>query len=120
MNPCERTARSVYVLGGQQVKKCDRVAIYYASANRDEPSLPGADRFDVKRADNQHIAFGGGGPHFCLGANLARAEIRILFDTIATRMPDIAQTGEPRLLRSSLINGIKELPVRYVAEANRV
>ncbi|MEO6205592.1 MAG: cytochrome P450 [Mycobacteriales bacterium] len=116
----QRTAMSDYVLGGQQLKKGDRVAIYYSSANRDETALPGADRFDVKRADNQHIAFGGGGPHFCLGANLARAEIRILFDTIATRMPDIAQTGEPRLLRSSFINGIKELPVRYVAEANHV
>ena len=81
--------------------------------NRDDDVLPEAERFDITRADNEHIAFGGGGPHFCLGANLARAEIRILFDTIANRMPDIAQTGEPRMLRSAFINGIKELPVRY-------
>jgi cholest-4-en-3-one 26-monooxygenase len=101
------------VLAGQQIKKGDRVVIYYSSANRDETALPEADRFDITRKDNEHIAFGGGGPHFCLGANLARAEIRILFDTIANRMPDIAQTGEPRMLRSAFINGIKELPVRY-------
>jgi cholest-4-en-3-one 26-monooxygenase len=109
----QRTALSDYELAGQQIAKGDRVAIYYSAANRDETALPDADRFDVKRADNEHIAFGGGGPHFCLGANLARAEIRILFDTIADRMPDIAQTGEPRMLRSAFINGIKELPVRY-------
>jgi len=110
----QRTALSDYTLDGQLIKKGDRVVIYYSSGNRDETALPGADRFDITRADNEHIAFGGGGPHFCLGANLARAEIRILFDTIANRMPDIEQTGEPRMLRSAFINGIKELPVRYV------
>jgi cholest-4-en-3-one 26-monooxygenase len=109
----QRTALSDYVLGGQQIKAGDRVAIYYAAANRDESALPEPDRFDITRKDNEHIAFGGGGPHFCLGANLARAEIRILFDTIANRMPDITQAGEPRMLRSAFINGIKELPVRY-------
>jgi len=109
----QRTALSDYVLDGQQIKKGDRVVIYYASGNRDESALPEAERFDVTRKDNEHIAFGGGGPHFCLGANLARAEIRILFDTIANRMPDISQAGEPRMLRSAFINGIKELPVRY-------
>jgi cholest-4-en-3-one 26-monooxygenase len=111
----QRTALSDYELSGQTIKKGDRVAIYYSAANRDETALPGADLFDIKRADNEHIAFGGGGPHFCLGANLARAEIRILFDTIANRMPDISQAGEPRMLRSAFINGIKELPVRYTA-----
>jgi cholest-4-en-3-one 26-monooxygenase len=110
----QRTALSDYVLDGQQIRKGDRVVIYYSAANRDETALPAPDSFDITRADNEHVAFGGGGPHFCLGANLARAEIRVLFDTIANRMPDIAQTGEPRLLRSSFINGIKELPVRYV------
>ena len=109
----QRTALSDYELSGQTIKQGDRVAIYYSAANRDETALPGADLFDIKRADNEHIAFGGGGPHFCLGANLARAEIRILFDTIANRMPDISQAGEPRMLRSAFINGIKELPVRY-------
>jgi cholest-4-en-3-one 26-monooxygenase len=109
----QRTAMTNYELAGQTIRKGDRVAIYYSAGNRDATALPEPDRFDVTRADNEHIAFGGGGPHFCLGANLARAEIRILFDTVANRMPDITQTGEPRMLRSSFINGIKELPVRY-------
>ena len=109
----QRTALTDYVLGGQQIKKGDRVAIYYSSGNRDTTALAEPDTFDITRADNEHIAFGGGGPHFCLGANLARAEVRIMFDVIADRMPDIAPLGEPRYLRSMFINGIKELPVRY-------
>ena len=109
----QRTALSDYVLGGQQIKKGDRVAIYYSSANRDQTALDEPDRFDITRQENEHVAFGGGGPHFCLGANLARAEIRIMFDVIANRMPDIAPLGPPRALRSMFINGIKELPVRY-------
>ena len=109
----QRTALSDYVLAGQTIKKGDRVAIYYSAANRDEAALPDADRFDIKRTDNEHVAFGGGGPHFCLGANLARAEVRIIFDVIADRMPDITPLGPPRSLRSMFINGIKELPVRY-------
>jgi len=64
---------------------------------------------------NIYKPFGGGGPHFYLGANLARAEIRIMFDVIAERMPDITRAGSPRALRSMFINGIKELPVRYTA-----
>ncbi len=109
----QRTALSDHVLGGQQIKKGDRVAIYYSSGNRDETALENPDAFDVKRQDNEHIAFGGGGPHFCLGANLARAEVRIMFNAIADRMPDIRPLGDPRALRSMFINGIKELPVRY-------
>ncbi len=109
----QRVALSDYVLGGQQIKKGDRVAIYYSSGNRDATALNEPDSFDITRTDNEHIAFGGGGPHFCLGANLARAEVRIMFDTIADRMPDIAPLAPPRMLRSMFINGIKELPVRY-------
>ena len=109
----QRTALSDYVLSGQTINKGDRVAIYYSAANRDETALPEPDRFDVQRVDNEHLAFGGGGPHFCLGANLARAEVRIMFDVIASRMPDIAPLGPPRTLRSMFINGIKELPVSY-------
>jgi cholest-4-en-3-one 26-monooxygenase len=109
----QRTALSDFVLGGQQIKKGDRVAIYYPSGNHDATALDDPDSFDITRVDNEHVAFGGGGPHFCLGANLARAEIRIMFDVIADRMPDIAPLGEPRMLRSMFINGIKELPVRY-------
>ncbi|HTL23479.1 MAG TPA: cytochrome P450, partial [Mycobacteriales bacterium] len=109
----QRTALSDYVLGGQQIKKGDRVAIYYSSGNHDATALDNPDAFDVTRQENEHVAFGGGGPHFCLGANLARAEVRIMFDVIAERMPDIAPLGPPRMLRSMFIDGIKELPVRY-------
>jgi cholest-4-en-3-one 26-monooxygenase len=109
----QRTALSDYVLDGQQIKKGDRVAIYYSAANRDDTAIEDPDRFDITRTDNEHVAFGGGGPHFCLGANLARAEVRIIFDVIADRMPDIAPLGPPRMLRSMFINGIKEIPVRY-------
>ncbi len=109
----QRTALKDYVLGGQQIKKGDRVAIYYSSANRDATALDAPDRFDITREENEHVAFGGGGPHFCLGANLARAEIRIIFNAIADRMPDIQQLGEPRPLRSMFLHAIKELPVRY-------
>lgn len=109
----QRTALSDYVLDGQQINKGDRVAIYYSAANRDETAIDEPDTFDITRKDNEHVAFGGGGPHFCLGANLARAEVRIMFDTIANRMPDISPTGPPRMLRSMFINGIKEIPVRY-------
>ncbi len=109
----QRTALADYVLGGQSIKKGDRVAIYYSAGNRDETALSDPDTFDITRKDNEHIAFGGGGPHFCLGANLARAEIRIMFNVIADRMPDITATADPRMLRSMFINGIKEIPVRY-------
>ena len=109
----QRTALSDYVLGGQTINKGDRVAIYYSAANRDETALTEPDSFDITRQDNEHIAFGGGGPHFCLGANLARAEIRIMFDVIADRMPNIRPLGPPRNLRSMFINGIKEIPVSY-------
>ena len=109
----QRTALADYELGGQQIKANDRVVIYYSAANRDERSLLDPNTFDITRVDNEHVAFGGGGPHFCLGANLARAEVRIIFDTIARRMPDIAPLAPPRALRSNFVHGIKELKVRY-------
>jgi cholest-4-en-3-one 26-monooxygenase len=109
----QRTALRDYVLAGQQIRAGERVVLYYASANRDGSVIKDPDRFDVTRADNDHVAFGGGGPHFCIGAQLARAEIRLVFDTIATRMPDIAPTAPARTLRSTFIDGIKQMPVRY-------
>ncbi|MCW2673291.1 MAG: cytochrome monooxygenase, partial [Frankiales bacterium] len=109
----QRTALKDYELGGEQIKAGDRVAIYYSAANRDQTALSEPDTFDITRKENEHIAFGGGGPHFCLGANLARAEIRIMFNAIADRMPDIRRTGDARYLRSMFINGIKEIPVSY-------
>ena len=110
----QRTALSDYVLGGQTIKAGDRVGIYYSAANRDQTALDNPDTFDVRRANNEHIAFGGGGPHFCLGANLARATVRIMFNEIADRMPDIRPLGPPRPLLSMFINGIKEIPVAFV------
>jgi len=72
-----------------------------------------AGAFDVDRTPNEHLTFGGGGPHFCLGANLARLEIRLLFEELLRRLPDIELAGPPRRLRSNFINGVKHMPVRF-------
>jgi cholest-4-en-3-one 26-monooxygenase len=112
----QRTATRDCVLGGQQIRAGERVVIYYSSANRDGSVIADPDRFDVTRTDNDHVAFGGGGPHFCLGAQLARAEIRLVFQAVADRMPDIAPTAPARTLRSMFLDGIKELPVRYATQ----
>jgi cholest-4-en-3-one 26-monooxygenase len=109
----QRTATRDVVLGGQPIAAGDRVAVFYPAANRDPGELAEPDRFDVRRDPNDHLAFGGGGPHFCLGANLARAEVRIMFETIADRMPGIRPAGEPSRLRSALVHGITSFPVRY-------
>lgn len=91
----------------------DKVSLWYISANRDESVFDDPYRFDITRDPNPHaLAFGGGGPHFCLGANLARMEIRLLFQALVDRAPNIEQLGEPERLRSNFINGIKHLPVR--------
>lgn len=97
---------------GQQIKAGDKVSIWYASANRDEDHFEDPFRFDVTRSPNEHIAFGGGGPHFCLGASLARMEIRVLIEELVQQAPKIARLGEPDRLRSNFIGGIKHLPVR--------
>jgi cholest-4-en-3-one 26-monooxygenase len=107
-----RTAQADAVLGGQSIAAGDKVVMWYTSANRDEAQFPAADRFDVGRTPNEHVAFGAGGPHFCLGASLARLEARILFEELFTRLPTLAQAGDPVHLRSNFINGIKSLPVR--------
>lgn len=109
----QRTAVADYTLHGQRIRAGDRVGLFYTAGNRDAELSPEPDRFDITRLPNDHVAFGGGGPHFCLGAHLARAEVRIMFDLIADRMPGIAPIGEPRRLRSMFINGITTLPVRY-------
>jgi cholest-4-en-3-one 26-monooxygenase len=108
-----RTAMRDYELGGKLIRKGDKVVMWHISANRDETVFEDPFRFDIERSPNDHIGFGGGGPHYCLGANLARMELRIIFEEIITRMPDIELAGEPEYLRSNFIGGIKHMPVRF-------
>ncbi len=97
---------------GQQLKAGDKVSIWYISANRDEEIFKDPFRFDITRSPNEHVAFGGGGPHYCLGANLARMEINILLEELVKRVPAPKLTGDVKRLRSNFINGIKHLPVQ--------
>jgi cytochrome P450 len=108
-----RTLTRDVVLSGQQLAAGEKVMLFYPSANRDEQAFAGPYRFDLARTPNPHLGYGGPGPHYCLGAHLARAEIRALFQALFTRMPDLQVTGEPEWLRSWSINGIKHLPVRF-------
>jgi cholest-4-en-3-one 26-monooxygenase len=109
----QRTALADTTLGGQEIKAGQRVGLFYSSANHDESVFDHPERFDILRSPNPHLGFGGSGAHFCVGANLARLEIDLIFNAIADHMPNIRPTGEPRRLRSGWLNGIKELPVAY-------
>jgi methyl-branched lipid omega-hydroxylase len=108
-----RTLAVDAVLGGQQMSEGDKVLLFYWGANRDPAHFPDPDAFDVHRTPNHHVGFGGPGPHFCLGAHLARREIATMFRELLVRVPDIHTTAEPRRLRSMFINGIKHLPVAF-------
>ena len=107
-----RTATVDTEINGFPVKDGDKVVIWYASANRDEAVFADPSRFDVRRSPNPHVAFGGGGPHFCLGANLARLEIRVMFEELVRALPSLEQVAPAERLRSNFINGIKHLQVR--------
>lgn len=107
-----RTATKDVVVRGQQIKEGDKVVLYYASANRDEDVFKDPQQFDVAREPNDHIAFGIG-QHSCLGLNLARLEIRVMFEELLKRMPDIELDGPVRRLRSNFINGVKAIPVKF-------
>ena len=96
----QRTARYDTELGGQQIKRGQRVGLFYRSANFDEEVFDQPERFDITRDPNPHLGFGGSGAHFCLGASLARLEIELIFDAIADGMPGIAPDGAPERLRS--------------------
>jgi cholest-4-en-3-one 26-monooxygenase len=109
----QRTPLVDTVLGGQDIKAGQRVGLFYRSANFDEEVFDHPDRFDITRSPNPHLGFGGSGAHFCLGANLARLEIDLIFNAIADGMPDIRKAGDPQRLRSGWLNGIKRLPVTY-------
>jgi methyl-branched lipid omega-hydroxylase len=100
-------------LGDHEFSEGDRVVLWYGSANRDESVFPDPQRFDVTRTPNEHVGFGGPGPHFCLGAHLARREISVMFRELLRRVPDIHATAEPDRLRSNFINGVKHLPAAF-------
>jgi cholest-4-en-3-one 26-monooxygenase len=106
-----RNATKDFELHGETIKAGDKISLWYISANRDEDVFEDPFRFDITRQPNNHVAFGGGGPHFCLGAQLARLEIRMLFEEMAKRYPRIEALGTPDRLRSNFIGGIKHLPV---------
>ena len=112
-----RTAMTDVSLEGAEIKKGDKVVFFHISANRDESVFENPDVFDITRNPNPHIAFGGGGPHFCLGANLARMEILVMFEHLLDRMPDITQTGPAQRLQSPFISGIKHIPVSFTPHA---
>jgi cholest-4-en-3-one 26-monooxygenase len=108
-----RTAQRDTEIRGQRIGEGDKVVIFYISANRDEDVFDNPYVFDVERSPNEHVAFGGGGPHFCLGANLARLEIRVMFEELLRRVPDMELSGPVQRLRSNFINGIKHIPVSF-------
>ena len=108
-----RTATQDTVLHGQPIAAGDKLCLFYWSANRDEDVFADPYRFDVRRSPNEHVGFGGPGPHFCLGAHLARREITVLFRELFRHLPDIEASGPPDPLRSSFIHGIKHLPARF-------
>jgi cytochrome P450 len=108
-----RTATEDTVLAGQDIKAGDKLSMFYLSANRDEDVFADPYGFDVRRSPNHHLGFGGPGPHFCLGAHLARREITVMFRELFDRLPDIEATGEPSQLQSSFIHGVKHLPARF-------
>jgi cholest-4-en-3-one 26-monooxygenase len=106
-----RTVLSDTELRGVELAAGDKITVWYGAANRDEDVFADPHSFDVTRSPNEHIAFGGRGPHYCLGASLAKMEIKVMFEEMLTRCPEMRLAGEPARLASNLINGIKHLPV---------
>jgi len=114
-----RTLTQDYVLSGHEFHEGDKIVMYYGSANRDEAIFADPDTFNVLRDPNPHVGFGGPGPHFCLGAHLARREITLMLRELYTRLPDLELAGPPVQLRSSFINGVKSLPVSFTPGGGR-
>jgi cytochrome P450 len=107
-----RTAARDVELRGKTIRAGDKVALWYVSANRDEDQFPDAGRFDVGRDLNRQLAFGLGGPHFCLGAHLARLELRIWLEEMLPVLGRVELAGEPKRLRSNFFHGVKSVPLR--------
>ena len=107
-----RTLTRDYTMNGQDYREGDKVALFYYSANRDEDLFAEPERFDITRSPNPHLGFGAAGPHFCLGAHLARRELTVMLRELLTRVPRIA-AGKPDRLLSSFVNGIKRLPCQF-------
>ena len=108
-----RTCTQDTELGGQKLRAGEKIVLWYNSANRDEGVFADPYRFDVTREPNEHVGFGGPGAHHCLGANLARREITVVFRELIRRLPDLEITGAPELLRSNFIHGIKRMPCAF-------
>jgi cytochrome P450 len=108
-----RTATRDTELGGQAIRAGEKIVLWYNSANRDAAVFDEPFRFDVTRAPNEHVGFGGPGAHHCLGANLARREMTVMFREILRRLPDLEITGPPERLRSNFIHGIKRMPCAF-------
>ena len=109
-----RTARRDAVLGGKNIKAGDKVVVWFGSGNRDSTMFDDPYKFDVTRNPNEHMTFGRGGPHMCLGNSLARIEIQIMFEDLLSRPYNIEYNGEIEYLRSNLVHGIKRFPVKAV------
>jgi cytochrome P450 len=108
-----RTVAEPVVVGDHQFAEGDKVVLWYASGNRDEAHFRDPDRFDILRTPNDHFGFGAGGPHFCLGAHLARREIKVMFEELLKELPDIQASSEPERLQSSFIHGIKRMRATF-------
>jgi cytochrome P450 len=110
-----RTATRDVELGGQTIKAGNKIVIWYVSANFDEQVFQDPLRFDVGRRPNPHLTFGGGGPHFCLGAHLAKLEVQVMFEALVERVADMELIGPPERMRTNFTNALKRMPVRITA-----
>ena len=108
-----RTATRDTELAGQKIRAGDKLVLWYLSANRDEAAFADPYRFDLQRSPNEHVGSGGPGPHYCLGAHLARREITVMFRELFRHLPDLEITGPPEMLASNFIHGIKHMPCAF-------